>query len=173
MHARGIMLHQNGARVRRAAVQAVTCMPRARVRGAVLPRSARARYPHVNFRQLDGFDVGALTALSPSGAYDKVVCFAKGGCTALEQASKAACGCALARQHAHPGSKPKAFQHFQTSMTHRLLSADIHRHRRHRRAARCHGAGGALLAVSSVVSHRQSAAPRCCCCCRACCCILL
>ncbi|WIA14213.1 hypothetical protein OEZ85_002752 [Tetradesmus obliquus] len=33
---------------------------------------AKARYPHVRFEHMDGFDIPALTALSPTGTYDKI-----------------------------------------------------------------------------------------------------
>eukprot|EP00879_Flechtneria_rotunda_P004936 GHRR01005210.1.p1 GENE.GHRR01005210.1~~GHRR01005210.1.p1 ORF type:complete len:247 (+),score=33.41 GHRR01005210.1:58-798(+) len=33
---------------------------------------AKARYPHVQFEQIDGFDIRRLTALSPTGTYSKI-----------------------------------------------------------------------------------------------------
>jgi hypothetical protein len=30
---------------------------------------AKARYPHVRFEHMDGFDIDALSALSPTGTY--------------------------------------------------------------------------------------------------------
>jgi hypothetical protein len=36
---------------------------------AVAPCRAKARYPHVRFEHMNGFDIDALTALSPTGTY--------------------------------------------------------------------------------------------------------
>ena len=35
-------------------------------------QAARAKFPHVRFETVDGFDLEALQALSPTGEFDKV-----------------------------------------------------------------------------------------------------